>query len=67
MKKGESVRVFRNRQCRFVHQLADGEVRQQKTIELLPYQFRGFAAQYDLTPRRWVFNSSNVFSISHLS
>src|SRR5712671_305873 len=50
MKKRESVRIFRNRQCGFVHQLADGEVRQQKTIELLPYQFRGFAAQYDLTP-----------------
>ena len=50
MKKGESVRIFRNRQCRLVHQLADGEVRQQKTIELLPDQFRGFAAQHDLTP-----------------
>src|SRR5882757_3087726 len=50
MKKREPVRIFRNRQCRFVHQLADGEVRQQKTIELLPHQFRGLAAQYDLTP-----------------
>src|ERR1700720_1919410 len=50
MKKRESVRIFRNRQRGFVHQLADGKVRQQKTIELLPYQFRGFAAQHDLTP-----------------
>jgi hypothetical protein len=50
MEKRESVRIFRNRQSRFVHQLADGEVCQQKTIELLPYQFRGFAAQDNLTP-----------------
>src|SRR5437016_9909555 len=50
MKKREAVGIFRNRQCRFVHQLTDGEVRQQKTIELLPYQFWGFAAQYDLAP-----------------
>ena len=50
MKKRESVRIFRDRQCRFVHQLTNGEVRQQKTIELLPYRFRGFAAQHDLAP-----------------
>src|SRR5947208_2868342 len=50
MKKREAVGIFRHRQCRFVHQLADGEVRQQKTIELLPYQFWGFAAQHDLAP-----------------
>ena len=29
--------------------LADGKVRQQKTIELLPHQFRSLAAQHDLT------------------
>jgi hypothetical protein len=50
MEKRESVRIFRNRQSRFVHQLADGEVCQQETIELLSYQFRSFAAQDNLTP-----------------
>src|SRR5271166_432459 len=37
MDKREPVRIFRNRQSRFVHQLADGEVCQQETIELLSY------------------------------
>src|SRR5260370_8809742 len=55
MKKRESVRVFGNRQRRFVHQLTNGEVPQQKTIELLPYQFRGVAAQDDWTRREMGF------------
>src|SRR6266481_2874987 len=50
MKKRQSARIFRNRQCRFVHQLADGEVRQQTTIEFLPYQLPSLAAQYDMPP-----------------
>jgi hypothetical protein len=49
MEKREPVRIFRNRPSRFVHQLADGKVCQQKTIELLPHQFRSFPAQHDLT------------------
>ena len=48
MEKREPVRIFRNRQSRFVHQLTGGKVCQQKTIELLPHQIRRLAAQDDM-------------------
>src|SRR5260370_20283981 len=50
MKKRESVRVLANRQRRFVHQLTNGEVRQQKPVELRPYQCWGFGGEEDRTP-----------------
>jgi len=44
MEKRKPVWVFGNGQSCFVHQLADGEVCQQKPVELLLNQFRAFAA-----------------------
>jgi hypothetical protein len=40
-------RVFVGLQCDFMHQVTGGKVSHHQTIELLPNEVRGFAAQHD--------------------
>ncbi len=47
MEKGQPVGILVGAQGGFVHETADGEVRHQQTIELLPYQVRRLTAQDD--------------------
>ncbi len=44
----EPIGIFIGLQRGFMHQAANGEVRHQQTIKLLPYQFWSLAPQDDL-------------------
>ena len=55
MEEREPVGIFIGLQCGFVHQAADGIVRQQQTIEFLLDQFRCFAAQHNLSAAQMRF------------
>ena len=48
MEKGQPVGILVGAQRRFVHEAADGEVRHQQAIKLLPHQIRFLAAQDDM-------------------
>ena len=50
MNKGQPIRVNPDLHGGLVHQAADGEVRQEQPVELLPDQIRGLAAQHDGRP-----------------
>lgn len=55
MEKGQPVGVFIGLQRGFVHQTANGKVRHQEPEKFLPYQFRRFAAQYNLSTAQMCF------------
>jgi hypothetical protein len=64
VREGEAVGILVGFECGFVHEATNGEMSHQEPIELLPNQIGRLAAQDDVAPRRWVFNSSSADSIS---
>jgi hypothetical protein len=50
VEEGQPVRVLVGTQRGFMHETADGEMRHQQAIELLPYQIRRLTAQDDIRP-----------------
>jgi len=50
MEEGQAVGILSGAQGGFVHETADGEMRQHQSIELLPYQIRRLTAQDDMRP-----------------
>jgi hypothetical protein len=48
VEEGQPVGILIGAQRGFVHETADGEMRHQQAIELLPYQIRGLTAQDDI-------------------